>query len=192
MESASADSFKNVTASGYGSPQPLTDNLERQQTFTDAVRISLRFISESPEFARSWRCRSFLEYVVEQTLMGLESEIKERTLGMELFGLSGDADLSANTIVRVTARDVRRRLRQYYATPQGHATDIQIELNPGSYVPEFSVRRHVSASEAAAELDAPSLALEQGVALRPPLKPVVWVSAGVALGFLAAFFWQRR
>ena len=76
-----------------------------------------------------------LTFVVGKKLEGREDEIKERTIGIELFGRIADFETSGDSIVRVNASEVRRRLGQYY---QSRRTDpVQIVLPPGTYVPEF-------------------------------------------------------
>jgi hypothetical protein len=63
-------------------------------------------------------------------------EIKERTIGIELVDRIADFETSGDSIVRVNATEVRRRLGQYYQSSR--STDpVQIVLPPGTYVPEF-------------------------------------------------------
>jgi hypothetical protein len=102
------------------------------------VRSHLARIFASPAFRASKRCHRFLEYVVMQTLDGKASILKERTLAVEVFDRSTSWDSSDDTIVRVGAREVRKRLAQFYTSPEGAAERIRIELHSGSYVPEFS------------------------------------------------------
>ena len=63
--------------------------------------------------------------------------LKERTIAVEVFGRNPKSDLADDTIVRVGAREVRKRLAQYYLTPAGAASGIRIDLPLGSYAPEF-------------------------------------------------------
>jgi hypothetical protein len=56
---------------------------------------------------------------------------------VDVFGRSPQSDLGEDTIVRVCAREVRRRLAQYYSTPEGAAVLVRINLPSGAYVPEF-------------------------------------------------------
>ena len=108
----------------------------------------------SPAFHGSRRCQQFLEYVVEKSLAGQSAHLKERLIAVEIFGRSPDTDLGEDTIVRVGAREVRKRLAQYYVTSEGLAAEIRIELPPGSYVPEF---RYPAAPEEAPVPAAPPL-----------------------------------
>ena len=61
--------------------------------------------------------------------------LRERNLGMALFGRPLAYDTGEDAIVRVTANDVRRRLMQHHGNA-AQAARCRI-LPPGSYVPEF-------------------------------------------------------
>ncbi len=66
--------------------------------------------------------------------------LKERTLGVEVFDRVPTYDTNADTVVRYTAGEVRKRLQLYYSE-RGHNSEIRISLPAGSYVPEF-LREH--------------------------------------------------
>jgi hypothetical protein len=87
-------------------------------------------------FAASRRYSGLLRYIVEQTLADNEDNLKERTLGVEVFHRPPDYDTNLDPVVRHCAAEVRKRLAQYYQSP-AHAGELRIELNPGSYVPAF-------------------------------------------------------
>ena len=101
------------------------------------VRSQLEKIVSDGRFAASKRYPHLLRYIVEQTLAGNEDELKERTLGVEVFHRSPDYDSNADPVVRLCAAEVRKRLAQYYQSP-AHGGELRIDLNPGSYVPVFS------------------------------------------------------
>src|ERR1039458_7366713 len=63
--------------------------------------------------------------------------LKERSLGVELFGLPTDFDPGQHTIVRVTANEVRKKLAQHYLSENGASHPVRIDLPPGSYRAEF-------------------------------------------------------
>ena len=107
--------------------------------FQAAVRAELESMLKAPIFTQSNRCKRFLSHVVIQTLAGNAGELKERTVGIAVFDRTNDYDTGDDSIVRVTANEVRKRLSQYY----GQSADvhlIQIELPRGSYVPEFRIQ----------------------------------------------------
>ena len=101
-----------------------------------AVSEQLERILASPLFQQSKRYSPFLRYVVEKTLAGEANTLKERTLGVEIFGRAPNYDSSNDPVVRVTAGEVRKRIAQYYHDSE-HKGELRIELSPGSYVPEF-------------------------------------------------------
>src|ERR1700685_2749008 len=101
-----------------------------------AVRDQLKRLLAHPLFANSKRYPVFLAYTVEQALLGNAGELKERTIGVEAFGREPNYDVNLDPVVRTTAAEVRKRLIQYYYSPD-HAGELIIELLVGSYVPLF-------------------------------------------------------
>ncbi|GAA3766055.1 hypothetical protein [Terriglobus aquaticus] len=113
----------------------------------------LQAVLAHPQFANSKRYPSLLRYLVEHTLAGDVDHIKERTLGVEVFGRPATYDTTNDTVVRFTASEVRRRLNTFYL--QSEERPIQIALPVGSYVPEFL--RDMSAEEEHAVQHVPAL-----------------------------------
>jgi len=122
-----------MTSTGLltGAWQPKTES-ERK-----LVRSQLERIVSDGRFAASKRYPQLLRYVVEQTLAENEDALKERTLGVEVFHRPPDYDTNLDPVVRLCAAEVRKRLAQYYQSPE-HGDELRIELNPGSYVPVFA------------------------------------------------------
>jgi hypothetical protein len=102
----------------------------------EAVLQELQQVLASPHFCNSKRYPALLQYIVEKSLAGESDSLKERTLGVEVFDRPATYDTNADTIVRYTAGEVRKRL-SLYCHELGHKTAIQISLPAGSYVPEF-------------------------------------------------------
>jgi hypothetical protein len=73
---------------------------------------------------------------VERSLDGHNRELKERTLGVEVFGRDPEYDTNLDPVVRTTAAEIRKRLAQYYQDPK-HDAEIRINLPLGSYAPAF-------------------------------------------------------
>ena len=107
-----------------------------------ALRQHLKDIVEGPAFNGSHRSAQFLSYVVEQSIAGQFDSLKERLIGVELFGRNPSYDTGGDAIVRVTASDVRRRLLRHY-DQNGLASKLRINLPSGSYVPEITQERDV-------------------------------------------------
>jgi hypothetical protein len=120
----------------------LTTPGSRAEAFTEeekaAAHDQLERLLSNPYFSHSRRFPSFLRYVVAKTLAGQEDALKERTLGIDIFGRQADYDTASDPIVRVTAAEIRKRIAQYYQEP-GHENELRVSLPPGSYVPQFQV-----------------------------------------------------
>ena len=97
----------------------------------------LNEIVEGTAFKGSHRSGQFLRYIVDQALAGHFESLKERVIGMELFGRVPSYDTGEDAIVRVTASDVRKRLLQHYGK-YGASSEFRISLPLGSYIPEIN------------------------------------------------------
>jgi hypothetical protein len=102
----------------------------------EKVESHLAAILASKSFAHSKRCSEFLRFVVQAALAGDSELLKERTLGVEVFGRGPDYDPSQDSVVRVKASEVRRRLREYYEK-EAPDSSLHIELPIGTYVPRI-------------------------------------------------------
>jgi hypothetical protein len=100
-----------------------------------AVRRQMERILSHDAFKHSRRYPTLLRYIVERTL-DQDTDLKERRLGIEVFGRPADYDTNLDPVVRTTAGEIRKRIAQYYHEP-GHETELRIDLPVGSYVPEF-------------------------------------------------------
>jgi hypothetical protein len=97
--------------------------------------LALEEVLQSSYFSNSKRYPALLRYVVEQTLLGHGDELKERTVGIDVFGRQADYDTNLDTVVRYSAGEVRKRLAlHYHEVP---AASVQISLTARSYRPEF-------------------------------------------------------
>lgn len=155
----------------------------------DEIRFELRRIIESPVFHGSKRCQQFLQYVCDKALSGEAGALKERTVAVEVFGRHPQSDFAEDTIVRVGAREVRKRLAQYYVSPVGLESKVRIGLPSGSYAPEFryAEMREEKAAELPVALATPTTS---PVFVEPPSKTLrpryILAIAAVALVAVAA------
>lgn len=116
-----------------------------------AVQVELERILGSRYFKTAGRSRQFLEFVVKHRLAGHPEQLKERAIGMEVFQRPANYATGDDPVVRVQAKEVRRRLEQFY---QDHTLDstIRIDLPVGSYSPEFHVQSvHAPTAQAVPE-----------------------------------------
>jgi hypothetical protein len=117
----------------------------------EAVLQELESMLSSYHFRGSKRYPALLKYIVEAALEERSSDLKERTLGVEVFGREPDYDTNGDPVVRISAGEVRKRIAQFYHENGEHA-GVQIELPLGSYVPEFQLRAaHASTVQAQPE-----------------------------------------
>jgi len=128
----------------------------------DAVLQQLEKLLASPLFNSSKRYPSFLRFVVSRVLSGQTDQLKERILGVEIFGRAADYDTNTDPIVRVTAAEIRKRIAQYYHD-HNHIHEIRLYLPSGSYAPQFSWPGHPIAATVSLPLDLPPKTNEQEV-----------------------------
>jgi hypothetical protein len=128
----------------------LVDDYRDGGTFSEEEKLAaneqLERLLASPYFSHSRRFPSFLRFIVTQTLSGQMEALKERTLGVEVFGKSANYDTANDPIVRVTAAEIRKRIAQYYQDPV-HEHELRLSLPPGSYVPKFDPPHSVRIEE---------------------------------------------
>jgi hypothetical protein len=102
-----------------------------------SLQQHLKAVIDGDVFKGSHRSGQFLQYIVDQAIAGHFESLKERVIGMELFGRSASYDTGDDAIVRVTASDVRKRLLQHYGR-YGDTSEYRINLPSGSYIPEIT------------------------------------------------------
>jgi hypothetical protein len=102
----------------------------------ETALLQLGKILDSLQFRSSKRCSIFLRHVVEHAAENHIDSLKERSLGVEVFGRDPNYDTNQDPVVRSTAGEVRKRLAQYYLEA-GHRDEIRISLPAGSYSPEI-------------------------------------------------------
>lgn len=139
----------------------------------------LKQILSHPLFRNSKRYAAVLRYIVERTLQGNEAQLKERIIGIEVFGRDPDYDTANDHVVRSAMSEVRRRLSQYYGE-NGNKSELRIGLQPGSYVPHFNCVA-ANGSERIAPAVTAAAAQSQTLALLAPWtlvrsRAVIWVA----------------
>ena len=114
------------------------------QPTPEQVREQLERIVASKPFIQSQRLCRFLRITVERMLAGEADQIKEYMLGRDVFDRDHTYDPRVDSIVRVEARRLRVKLRQYYQE-FGPEDPVLITFRKGSYAPVF---RYLKASQA--------------------------------------------
>ena len=110
-----------------------------------ALQHHVKEVIEGEVFKGSHRSIQFLKYIVDQAITGHCDSLKERVIGVELFGRSASYDTGDDAIVRVTASDVRRRLLEHYGR-YGATSEFRITLPSGSYIPEITRKSNGAAT----------------------------------------------
>jgi hypothetical protein len=159
------------------------------------VREQLNRLLANPFFSNSKRFPMFLRFVVDHTLAGDAKNIKERTLGIEIFGRDAEYDTASDPVVRVTAAEIRKRVAQYYQDP-AHLKEVRITIPSGSYIPQFHWP-HATDNLALREVEPAAGSLQGATASSrvnaPRHSHLVLVLACVAAGLVsvaAVFAWQ--
>lgn len=143
-----------------------------------------RLLSDSL-FKNSKRYPTLLRYVVEETLENRADLLKERSVGVAVFGRDADYDTNLDPVVRVTAGEIRKRIARYYSQP-AHLEELRIELAAGSYVPEF---RFPPEPAAIREVPPPVAPPRRRLSLRSA--PVYLAGACALAGIVALAAWLR-
>lgn len=91
----------------------------------------------SRHFARSPLLSNFLLHIVAETIAHRTSEITEHQIGVQVFDRSPNYRTVEDNIVRNYARQLRRRLADYFAE-EGAAEALHIDIPLGGYVPVFA------------------------------------------------------
>src|SRR3984957_12054208 len=117
------------TLAQYGTTPDLT---------AEMIRAQLDLLIRDEVFRSSKRSVAFLKYVVEMTLNGSADQIKERTIGVEVFGRHPSYDTNLDHIMRTAATELRKKLATYYVDEK-HRSELRMGLIPGSYIPRFTL-----------------------------------------------------
>jgi len=100
------------------------------------VRHHLKEVIASRAFAGSKRTQDFLHLIVEHALKGDVDGLRERMIGAEMFGRPIGYDTGNDSVVRVKATELRKKLAEYYLETDKKSA-VRFELPRGSYVPRF-------------------------------------------------------
>ncbi|MGA2352709.1 MAG: malectin domain-containing carbohydrate-binding protein [Terracidiphilus sp.] len=102
-----------------------------------AERAELEAVLRSEIFTRAPTLTHLLSYLCEKLFAGEANQIKEYSVGVEVFHRGSSFDQNADSIVRVEANRLRKRLAAYYAG-EGASHRLHIKIPLGQYVPEFT------------------------------------------------------
>jgi len=126
-----------------------------QSISNEQVRAQLERVLASRGFANAGRLSRLLRHVVEKTLAGEADQLKEYSVGMDVFDRDEKYDPRVDSIVRVEAGRLRSRLDEYYGI-DGTADPVRISLPRGAYVALFAHPTPAPIVEAAAGVATPA------------------------------------
>ncbi len=149
---------------------PRLDSAPGEDVPAPLVQAELDRILGTELFGRSSRLSSFLKFIVEKTLSGEGESLKEHVIAVELYGKSANFNTAEDPIVRIDARRLRDRLREYYAGARD--AGVIISVPKGSYTPVFL----------AAEVLAPT-------STQARVPPRWWIVGAALVLMLAAMLW---
>lgn len=139
-------------------------------------------IAESPQFLRAPLLREFLFYIAGHEISGHPEEITEQKIGHRVYKRSEFYSPADDNIVRVSAHQLRLKLRDYYET-EGRKAEWIIEIPKGRYIPLFRKRVEM-------EAESPK---------QPPSRfrrASFWIVPGIVAAFIFGFavsqFFQGR
>lgn len=112
------------------------------QDLTDKdAHAALARLCEWEGLIRSVRLRGVLTYLVNEALTGRGSDVKAKTIGMDVYGYSVDELSERESVVRVDVGRLRRKLEEYYLG-DGAADPVRFALPKGSY--SLSIETHIA------------------------------------------------
>lgn len=107
-------------------------------------RAELEALLASGIFAKAPSLAQFVAYVCDKYFNGESNGIKEYNIAVEALGRPPDFNQVKDSIVRVEAHRIRKRLKQFYEN-EGATHPIQIVIPIGQYAPEFVPRNGMAA-----------------------------------------------
>jgi hypothetical protein len=128
-------------------------------TGSQTERSEFEAVLGSRLFTRSPAVLRLAQYVGEKYFSGEAETVKEYTIAVDLFGRPEDFDPKQDSIVRVEAYRLRKKLDEYYKT-EGREHTLRFTLEPGQYVPRFVALHADTGLEAPAPLPALAFRIE--------------------------------
>jgi len=100
-------------------------------------REEVQRVLHSQQFRRSPKLQRFLELICDYHFNNKSDEISEFLIATQAFGKGDGFDPSQDSLVRVQAREARRRLREYY-NGEGAGSTLVLDIPSGRYAPLFT------------------------------------------------------
>ncbi len=101
-----------------------------------AEKEELNWLLTSGALGQSSNLTRMLTFICEKHFLDQDDQVKESMIAVEALGRRSNFDPQADTIVRVTAHSLRKRLQEIYQT-DGVNRPVHILIPLGRYVPSF-------------------------------------------------------
>lgn len=108
---------------------------------SDAHKHLVERIAASRHFRKSPRLREFLSFIAQRSLAAQFDELTEQNIGCRVFGRPSGYRPAEDNIVRVSVRQLRSKLRDYFDS-EGRDEAFILEIPHGGYIPVFRPAGH--------------------------------------------------
>jgi hypothetical protein len=154
----------------------------------EASSAQIQRIVQSKAFRTSEVHRNLLTYLAEKSLSGDAENIKEYTVGLDVFGKPDSYDPRQESTVRMHVARLRQKLSDYYRT-EGVDDPIFVDLPKGGFRVTFEPRAVAAIPETGEIPEAPEAGRPTRYWLEVVLVAALLVAIGAALYF-ANRLWQ--
>ena len=115
----------------------------------DTNQVQIQRIVSSKAFKTSEVHRNLLNYLAEKSLSGTAQNLKEYTVGLDVFGKPATYDPRQESVVRMHVGRLRQKLSEYYRT-EGLDDPVVVDLPKGAFTLTFAPRPDTALPEAMA------------------------------------------
>src|SRR5215470_5262508 len=105
----------------------------------EASQFQIQRLVSSKTFKTSEVHRNLLTYLAEKSLSGDAQNLKEYTVGLDVFGKPSSYDPRQESVVRMHVGRLRQKLAEYYRT-EGVDDPVVVDLPKGGFALTFTPR----------------------------------------------------
>jgi hypothetical protein len=102
-------------------------------------QVQIQRIVSSKTFKTSEVHRNLMAYLAEKSLLGEAQNLKEYTVGLDVFGKPSTYDPRQESVVRMHVGRLRQKLTEYYRT-EGVQDPVLVDLPKGGFALTFAPR----------------------------------------------------
>ena len=179
--------YKGIAGAAIGAGMPSTTADSAQ---VEELRAELQSVLQSQSFVRSPGLSRLLSYLCEKAFAGEAHQIKEYSVALDVFGRQESFDQDSDSIVRVQANRLRKRLAEYYEG-QGRDHRVHITIPVGQYVPDFQEQPELQTSLACEAIPESSGPPGTSYLRSRKLRPALGITTVLLLLALAGLFLVR-